>query len=156
MLSLRKGDCTSFASMDAMKKQEELDNYYITLKSVLVENNLMDKPGQIYNVDESGMPLHCSPRVLAKKGPRKVRYCSSGNKSQVTVVACVNAIGQCLPPFIIFDAKNLNLDWIKGEIPGTMYGLSYSGWIDMVLFKEWFFNHSSWIKPTTVITLRWP
>jgi len=54
--------------MDAMKKQEELDNYYITLNSVLVENNLMDKPGQIYNVDESGMPLeHRSPFVLAKK-----------------------------------------------------------------------------------------
>ena len=29
----------------------------------------------------------------------------SDNKSQVTVVACINAIGQCLPPFIIFDAK---------------------------------------------------
>ena len=70
-----------------------------------------------------------------------MRYCSSGNKSQVTVVACVNAIGQCLPPFIIFHAKNLNLDWTKGEVPGTMYGLSDSGWIDMVLFKEWFFNH---------------
>ena len=72
MLSLRKGDCTSFARMDAMKKQEELDNYYITLKSVLVENNLMDKPGQIYNVDELGMPLeHHSPRVLAKKDSEK-------------------------------------------------------------------------------------
>ena len=74
-LTLRKGDCTAFVRMDAMKKQEELDNYYITLKSVLVENNLMDKPGQVYNVDESGMPLeHHSPCALAKKGQRKVRY----------------------------------------------------------------------------------
>ena len=72
----------------------------------------------------------------SKKRQRKVRYCSSGNKSQVTVVACVNEVGQCLPPFIIFDVKNLNLDWTKGEVPGTMYGLSYSSWIDMVLFKE--------------------
>ena len=50
-----------------------------------------------------------------------MRHCTSGNKSQVTVVACVNAIGQCLPSFIIFDAKNLNLDWTKGEVPGTMH-----------------------------------
>ena len=71
-LTLHKGDRTAFVRMDAMKKQEELDNYYITLKSVLVENNLMDKPGQVYNVDESGMPLeHRSPRVLAKKGNGK-------------------------------------------------------------------------------------
>jgi len=68
-LSLWKGDRTAFVRMNAMKKQEELDNYYITLNSVLVENNLMDKPGQIYNVDESGMLLeHRSPFVLAKKG----------------------------------------------------------------------------------------
>ena len=141
-LALRKGDRTAFVRMDAMKKQEELDNYYICLKSILVDNNLMDKPGQIYNVDESGMPLeHRSPRVLAKKGQRKVRYCTSGNKSQVTVVACINAIGQCLPPFIIFDAKNLNMDWAKEEVPGTTYGLSDSGWIDMLLFKKWFFHH---------------
>jgi len=32
----------------------------------------MDKPGQIYNVDESGMPLeHRSPFVLTKKGNKK-------------------------------------------------------------------------------------
>jgi len=33
-LSLRKCDCTAFVHMNAMKKQEELDNYYITLNSV--------------------------------------------------------------------------------------------------------------------------
>ena len=27
----------------------------------------------------------------------------------------------------------------KGEVPGTTYGLSDSGWIDMVLFKEYFY-----------------
>ena len=102
----------------------------------------MNKPGQIFNVDESGMPLeHHSPKVLARKGQKKVRYCTSGNKSQVTVVGCVNAIGQALPPFIIYDAKNLNLDWTVGEVPGTMYSLSENGWIDMLLFKEWFYRH---------------
>ena len=141
-LSLRKGDRTAFVRMDAMNRTAELDNYFITLKSILVDNDLMDKPGQIYNVDESGMPLeHRSPRVLVKKGQRKVRYCTSGNKSQVTVVACINATGHCLPPFIIYDAKNLNMDWTKGEVPGTTYGRSDSGWIDLELFKLWFFKH---------------
>jgi len=46
-----------------------------------------------------------------------------------------------LPPFVIFDAKNLNLDWTLGEVPGAMYGLNENGWIDMVLFKEWFYRH---------------
>jgi len=37
----------------------------------------------------------------------------------VTVVGCINAVGQALPPFVIFDAKNLNMDWTQEEVPGT-------------------------------------
>ena len=57
-------------------------------------------------------------------------------------------IGQTMPPFIIFDAKNLNMEWTKGEVPGTTYGLSDSGWIDSELFKQWFFQHFLRIQPT--------
>ena len=57
------------------------------------------------------------------------------------MVGCINVISQALPPFVIFNAKNLNLDWTKGGVPGTIYGLSENEWIDMVLFKEWFFHH---------------
>ena len=56
-------------------------------------------------------------------------------------MGCINAIGQALPPFIIFDAKNLNIEWTKGEVPGTTYGLSHSGWMDMQLFKDWLIKH---------------
>jgi len=56
-------------------------------------------------------------------------------------VGCINAIGQALLPFIIFDAKNLNIEWTKGEVPGTTYGLSDSGWMDMQLFKDWLIKH---------------
>ena len=32
----------------------------------------MNKPGQIFNVDESGMPLeHRAPKVVARKGQKK-------------------------------------------------------------------------------------
>ena len=31
--------------------------------------------------------------------------------------------------------------WTKGEVPGTTYGLSSNGWIDMDLFKGWFETH---------------
>jgi len=102
----------------------------------------MDKPGQIFNMDESSIPFdHCSPYVLTRRGMKKVRYCSSGNKDQVTVVGCINAMDQALPPFVVFDAKNLNIQWIDNEVPGTTYGLSDSGWMDMVLFKEWLLKH---------------
>ena len=59
-LSLHKGDSTANIWMDAMQKQEALDNYFILLKKVLEENDLVDKPGQIYNVDESGIQRYNS------------------------------------------------------------------------------------------------
>ena len=46
---------------------------------------------------------------------------------------------QC--PHLSYDAKNLNLDWTKEEVPGTTYGLSDNGWIDMDLFKQLFYCH---------------
>jgi hypothetical protein len=65
-------------------------------------------------MDESGMPLdHRPPRIVAKKGQRKVRYRTSGNKKQITVVGCTSAVGQAIPPMVIFEAKNLNPEWVK-------------------------------------------
>ena len=141
-LSLRKGDATAKVRMDAMAKRNELDNYYKILKDVLDKNKLRDKPGNIYNVDESGIPLDPKPpHVVAMRGQRKVRYRCTGTKGQVTVVGCVSATGQVLPPFVIFDAKSMNMEWAKGEVPGTMYGLSDNGWVNMQLFKLWFSEH---------------
>jgi len=31
---------------------------------------------------------------------------------------------------VIFDAKQLNIEWKSGEIVGTTYGLSDNGWVD--------------------------
>ena len=37
----------------------------------------------------------------------------------------------------MFDAKQLNQLWTRGEVSGTQYGLSDSGWSDPGLFYEW-------------------
>ena len=75
--------------MDAMKNQSALDSYFLELNLIL-----KDKPSQIYNMDETGVPLdHHSPCVLARKGQKKLKYCSTGNKPQITVVGCINATG---------------------------------------------------------------
>ena len=124
--------------MDAVNR-ETLNQYFDLLKDALTEHNLLQSPLQIYNVDESGISLDPkAPNVVAKKGTKKVRYRTSGKKGQITVVGCVNAAGQVLPPMIIFDAKNLNHAWTKNEVPGTKYGLSDKGWINTELFEGWF------------------
>ena len=140
-LSLRKGDPIASVRMECLEK-ETMTEYFQLLKTTLTENNLLNKPNLIYNVDETGMPLdHKPPKVVAAKGQKKVRCRTSGNKSQVTVIACVSASGHAIPPFVIFDAKRLNMDWTNGEVPGTRYGLSSTGWVDTYLFKKWLVEH---------------
>ena len=48
---------------------------------------------------------------------------------------CINASGQAIPPYIVFGAKNLNLQWTENEVPGMTYGLSDSGWRNIKVFK---------------------
>ena len=79
--------------------------------------------------------------MTTQRGQKKVRSRTLGNKSQITVIACVSAVGHTLPPFVIFDTMELNHEWTKGEVVGTTYGLSAKGWVDTKLFKVWLVNH---------------
>ena len=71
-LSLQKGDSTATACMEAMADRGAIENYFKLLKDVLDEHALLEKPAQIYNVDESGIPLdHCPPHVVVKMTSEK-------------------------------------------------------------------------------------
>ena len=85
-LSLRRGDSTAHARMDAINK-ETMDHYFKLLKDVLDECNLCNNPAQIYNVDESGIPFDFkTPNVMAEIGSKKVRYRQARKKGQVTLL----------------------------------------------------------------------
>ncbi len=140
-LSLRKGDATAHVRMDSVNR-EAIDGYFSLLKEIFDEFGLRTSPGQVYNMDETGMPLDPKPpKVVTRRGQKKVRYRTSGKKGQITVLGCINAIGNTIPPMVIFDAHNLNRSWTTGEVPGTIYGLSEKGWIDRELFQGWMTDH---------------
>ena len=127
-LSLRSGDATGHARIRATNC-ENMKHYFSLLNEIMEEHGFKDHPERVYNMDECGMPLDPKPpKVLAAKGQKKVRYRCSGTKGQVTVLGCCSATGQALPPFVIFDAKELKYEWTRGEVPGTRYGLSDTGW----------------------------
>ena len=140
-LSLRRGDNTSYLRMDAVN-EDTMKQYFDLLEDVLTEHNLKDLPSQIYNIDESGMPLDPKAlNVVTKPGVKKVRSRSTGHKGQITIVACGSAVGQIIPPMVIFDAKKLCHAWTANEVTGTSYGLSDSGWITTPLFEGWLIDH---------------
>ena len=119
-----------------------IDHYFEMLTDTLSNNGLMHKPMQLYNCDETGMPLGAyHHKVVAQAGSNPTCITSNSSKSQVTVLACVSATGVAMPPFVIFQRKTMNQEFTIGEIPGTLYGCSEKGWINQKLFTHWFENH---------------
>ena len=115
-MSLRQGDSTAHVRMDAMNR-ETMQDYFTFLKDTLETHDLVSRPAQIYNVDESGVPFNPRPpKVVSEKGrqTKKVRYRCSGRKGQITIVACANVAGQAIPPMVIFNASKLNPAWTNG------------------------------------------
>ena len=140
-VSLRKGDSFPLVC-GQMTCRGVFESYFSILKETLEKYDLMDRPSQVYNCDESGMPLeHKQPKTLALKGTKKVRQCTSSNKMQTTVLGRVSATGQVIPPMVVFSGKNFNHTLSEGEVPGTFYGMSDSGWMDQELFAFWFSCH---------------
>ena len=68
-----------------------MGNYFALLKETLIEYDLLNKLSHTYNMDESGMPLdHKQLKRITPKGMRNVHGPFSGDKSQITIVACGN------------------------------------------------------------------
>ena len=73
--------------MNAMN-ESNLKTYFDLLDTLLEENDLKSHPEQIYNMDESGLPLNQRPpKVVAYRGQKKVCYQCSGSKSQIMELA---------------------------------------------------------------------
>ena len=117
------GDSTATVRMDAMSS-ENMKAYFDLLSDVYDEFDFGNHSKSIYDMDETG-----------------VRCCTSGQKSQATVIGCGSASGQILPPFIIFAVKQLNHSWTKHEVSGSCYGVSDKGWVDQGLFHHWLKVH---------------
>ncbi len=73
------------------------------------------------------MPLeHKLRHVITARGAKKIRQVTSGNKTQITILGCCNAIGQTILPMVIFTGKHFNPDLCAGEVSGTLYGMADS------------------------------
>jgi len=74
------------------------------LEKLVTKNKLSDTPGNISNMNGSGIQVskkHDS--VITENGSKNVHVLTLGEKSEnITVKACCNAAGQLLPPVLIF------------------------------------------------------
>lgn len=106
-----------------------VNDHFKRLHDAMIETGVLDQPHRIFNIDEKGsrLTLHHPQQVLAKTGARNVHIVGPEHGENVTIVACANAIGQAIPPMIIFRGQRINSDWELGMPPGTKIIMTRKG-----------------------------
>ncbi|CAC5359286.1 unnamed protein product [Mytilus coruscus] len=80
----------------------KVGEYFLDLKKEMNRLGLNDKPELVWNMDEKSVPLeHTSSKVVAAKSSRTIPGRVSNTRERNTIVGCINARGDRLPPLII-------------------------------------------------------
>ena len=93
--------------------------------------NLISKPMQVFNVDETGVTIvHKRGKIVSELGRHNVYSVTSAERGKThTVFVCVSAAGFVLPPLMVYPRKKSVPDHLKeGGIPNTMFTNSENGW----------------------------
>lgn len=142
-ISLRKSQNFGMVRTTLITRQT-IEAYYRHLLETLHDNsigNLLDKPHLIFNADESGFEFDAINKIVAAaKGARHMLRISKGQHEKVTVLTCVSAAGNSIPPMFIFKSLSGRVPTRVGEgaPTGTLFTGQKSGWIDKDLYLKWF------------------
>ena len=136
-LALRKADKLERSRAEALSP-EIVKEYFELLKALLERNGLMNSPRQLYNCDETFLPLdYTREKVVTLKNTKYVYAQSQGTTDHITVLCAASAAGIPLPPFIIYPKCFPGGQYRFDGPDDALYGKSESGWIDSELFLAW-------------------
>jgi len=136
-LSLRKTDKLNRSRAETLNL-EVVKQYFDLLEETLEKNNLKHSPRQLYNCDETFLPLDFTrEKAVAHKKAKNVYAQTMGTTEHVTMLCAASAAGIPLPPMIIY-AKSFPGGQYRFEGPDdALYAKSESGWIDSEIFFKW-------------------
>lgn len=106
---------------------------------------------RIFNVGEIGLSIVQSklPHVIGLKGKKEITTLTSAKKKYlVTIIMCMSAGGNFVPPMMIFPRTNWTNRLMKGAPPGAVGKCHPSGWVEPHLFTLWFSHFIDYVRPT--------
>lgn len=147
-VSLRTAESTSIARSIAFNKPT-VYKFYDELTS-LYEKHPSLGPNKIYNVDETALTtVQGSSKVIAEKGQRQVGQVTSSERGTlVTMCGAINALGNCVPPLLIFPRVHFKDFMLKNAPPGAIGAATPTGWISSEVFLLWMRHFIAFSKPT--------
>ncbi|XP_052257808.1 uncharacterized protein LOC127862643 [Dreissena polymorpha] len=121
--------------------RDAVDRYFNKLHETLVKYDLLSKPHRLYNIDEKGLSLeHKPPKIVSSKHGTTPAVTGSRGKN-VTVIGCVNGVGQQVPPYFVFPGQRMQPSLLDGVTPGTNGTVSPTGWSNSEVFSGYLKEH---------------
>ena len=153
-LTLRSPQSLSYARAKATNPKI-LEDFFAKLGSIYARLNLLTKPMQVYNVDETGINItQHKGKVVATYGRRNVHRVVAADKGKNhTVVTCGSASGHVIPPMIIFPRVRIPSKFHANAPPGSLLAAQKKGWVNAVLYLQWFKFFINNIPPARPILL---
>ena len=107
----------------------------------MTKYNLKNKPEQICNIGETGITLdHNPPKIVATKGERPF-VVTAGHSDNTTEIVAGSALGETIPPYVIYKGQRLTENKAKGCLPQTKFITTDNGWSTCETFHDFIFNH---------------
>jgi hypothetical protein len=131
------GKCIELARVKE-SSPEVIKEWFKVLQQTIEEENI--SWGNVYNADESGFGIgkKRATRVIIDVNVKKAYQAELGRQEWVTVMECICADGNFIPPLIIFKGINLCKDWIGSNVPDDWYlACNTKGWISNIRGMEW-------------------
>lgn len=137
-ISLRRSEATSLNRVIAVNRND-VKLFYDNLEVVFEKHKF--PASRVYNVDETEI---C---ILAEKGQKQVGTITSDERGQTTtVVCCMSAAGDFVPPMFIFKRERMNNCLGRNGPVDASYHCSKSGLITEDLFLEWLKHFAQYVN----------
>lgn len=132
-----------------------VSDYFEKLGNVMDTLDIKNHPEKVYNVDEKGcrLTLHHQQTVVAQKGVKRVHLVAPEHAENVTVVACANAVGNVIPPMILFKGQRMKPTFEDGLPPGSAVQMAPKGSMTTELFIQFLHHFAKFMQPPPVLLI---
>lgn len=144
-LSLRTPEPTSLSRGTAFNRHT-VGEFYNLLGEVLRREQF--EPDSIFNCDETGVQtVHKPSKIISRKGQKQVAKATSGERGQtVTVLCTISAIGNSVPPLLVFPRVREQDYMTNGAPPGSKAVTNPSGWMSADNFELYLLHFIKFVK----------